>query len=158
MKKDSLASKLGHWTGLYAAYLFLAGWSYLKYYFGVFGVDTGWLDLGLNDTMAQGFSVLFGSGVFLSIVYVVVFLLSVAVEAFPRNRSRLMDMEIPLFLVFLFPVTYGIARRAGIGQANVDRGDKPSLPTLVFTAGSCDYRGKLVYLKSELFYVSNLHS
>jgi hypothetical protein len=55
MEKDSLASKFGHWTALYAAYSFLAGRSYLKYYFGVFGVDTGWLDLGSNDTMEWGF-------------------------------------------------------------------------------------------------------
>jgi len=87
-EKEGLSAKFGHWTALYAAYLFLAGWAYLRHYFEVFGVDTGWLDIGLSDTIAQGFSVLFGRGWPLSLVYLVIFLLSLALEVFWVNRSR----------------------------------------------------------------------
>jgi hypothetical protein len=155
-EKEGLSTKFGHWTALYAAYLFLAGWSYLKYYFGVFGVNTGWLDFGFNDTIAEGFSVLFGAGALLSVVYLSIFLLALFLEVFGKTRSRSADALVPLCLVLLFPVAYGVARHAGIRQANTDRGDNTSLPTIAFTAGSCDYRGKLVYIKSDLLYIYNL--
>jgi hypothetical protein len=154
--KEDLSAKFGHWMALYAAFLFLAGWSYLKYYFRVFGVETGWLEFGFNDTLARGFSVLFGAGALLSIVYLSIFLLTLVVEVFFKKRSQIVDGLIPLLLVLLFPVTYGVARNAGIRQANTDRGNSTSLPTIAFTAGSCDYRGKLVYLKGDQFYVFNL--
>jgi hypothetical protein len=154
--KEGLATKFGHWTAVYGAYLFLAGWSYLKFYFRVFGVDTSWLDLGFNETIARGFSVLFGTGAYLSIIYLVVFVVSVCVEVFSKSRNRFLETAIPLFLVTLFPATYFVARLAGIEQANSDRGNQTSLPTLTFAAAACDYGGKLVYVKGELFYIYNL--
>jgi hypothetical protein len=153
-EKEGLSAKFAHWMALYAAFLFLAGWTYLKYYFTVFGVNSGWLDFGFNDTLAHGFSVLFGTGALLSIIYVVIFLLTLIREVFLKP-SPILDALIPVILVLLFPATYGVARYAGIRQANNDRGEKSSLPTIAFGAGSCDYRGKLVYLNGDLFYISN---
>ena len=155
-EKEGFSAKFGHWTALYAAYLFLAGWAYLRYYFEVFGVDTGWLDLGLNDTIAQGFSVLFGKGWQLSLVYLVIFLLSLALDVFWVNSTRKLSAGVACALILLFPVTFLVARCAGIGQANRDRGDKTSLPTIAFTAGPCGYRGKVVYVKGESLYIYNL--
>jgi hypothetical protein len=155
-EKEGLSAKFGHWTALYAAYLFLAGWAYLKYYFGVFGVDTGWLELGLNDTIAQGFSVLFGKGWQLSFVYLLIFLLSLALDVFWVNGSRKVNAGVAGALVLLFPVTFWVARCAGISQANRDRGDETSLPTITFAAGPCGYRGKVVYVKGESLYVYSL--
>src|ERR1700682_1667142 len=80
--KESLSSKFPRWTALYAAFLFLAGWSYLRNYFRVFGIDVGWLELGVNETVAQGFSTLFGSGIWLSAAYLVIVLLSLLFEVF----------------------------------------------------------------------------
>jgi hypothetical protein len=122
----------------------------------VFGIDTGWLDLGFNDTIAQGFSVLFGKGALLSVVYLSIFLLTLLLEVSGKKRSRIASALMLLCLVLLFPIAYGVARHAGTRQANTDRGDSTSLPTIAFTAGSCDYRGKLVYLKGDLFYIYNL--
>lgn len=154
--EEGLSTKFGHWTALYAAYLFLAGWAYLRHYFEVFGVDTGWLDFGLNDTIAQGFSVLFGTGWPLSLIYLVIFILSLALEVFWVNNSRKVNAGAACFLVLLFPVTFWVARCAGVKQANTDRGDKTSLPTITFAAGSCGYRGKAVYVKGESLYIYNL--
>jgi hypothetical protein len=155
-EREGLSAKFGHWTALYAAYLFLAGWAYLRYHFGVFGVDTGWLDLGLNDTIAQGFSVLFGRGWPLSLVYLIIFLLSLALEVFWVNGSRKANACVACALVLFFPVTFWVARCAGISQANRDRGDKTSLPTITFAAGPCGYRGKVVYVKGESLYIYDL--
>ncbi|MGO8807954.1 MAG: hypothetical protein ACLQJF_00665 [Candidatus Sulfotelmatobacter sp.] len=154
--REGLSAKFGHWTALYAAYLFLAGWAYLRHYFGVFGVDTGWLDLGLNDTIAQGFSVLFGRGWPLSLVYFLIFLLSLVLEVFCVNRSRKVDVGVACGLVLFFPVTFWVAGCAGISRANRDRGDKTSLPTITFAAGPCGYLGKVVYVKGEALYIYNL--
>jgi hypothetical protein len=154
--KDGLATKLGHWTALYAAYLFLAGWAYLRSYFGVFGIDTGWLDLGLNDTVAHGFTVLFGTGAALSFVYLTILLLSFGIEVFFVKRGRGVDLGVVFCLVAIFPVTFWLARAAGINQARIDRGDKTSLPTIDFVAGACTYKGKLVYVKGEAFYVHEM--
>jgi hypothetical protein len=140
---------------LYAVYLFLAGWAYLRYYFRVFGIDTGWLGVGFNDTVADGFSVLFGPGVYLSLIYLVVFLATVVVDLWTKLK-RSAQTIVAILLVMLFPMTFYAARRAGIEQANIDRGDRTSLPTIAFTAGGCDYRGKLVYIQSESLYLYNL--
>ena len=149
---EGLASKLGHWSAVYAAYLFLAGWSYIKFYFHVFGIDSNWLELGLNDTIAEGFSVLFGAGYYLSMIYLFVFLVSVGVEVYAKPR-RWLETAVALALVFLFPATFFTARRAGIQQADNDRGKRTSLPTVTFSVSSCDYKGKLVYLKGELLFI-----
>ena len=153
---EGLSSKFGHWTALYAAYLFLAGWAYLRHYFAVFGVDTGWLDLGFNDTVAQGFSVLFGTGWFLSLIYLVIFLISLALEVFCTNDGKIRNAAVAIALLLLFPVAFCVARNAGIEQANKDRGNKTTLPTITFAAEKCSYRGKVVYVKSEALYVFNL--
>jgi hypothetical protein len=154
--KEGLSAKFGHWTALYAAYLFLAGWAYLRYYFAVFGVDAGWLDLGVNDTVARGFSVLFGTGWCLSVVYVSIFLLSLVLEVFCVNHSRKLNALVACVSVLLFPVTFWVAEYAGVGQANKDRGAKTSLPTITFAAGKCSYRGKVVYVKAEALYIFDL--
>lgn len=155
-QKEGISSKFAHWMALYAAYLFLAGWSYLKSFFHVFGIDTRWLDFGLNDTIAQGFTVLFSTGVWLSVVYLVIFLISLILEVLSTQRPRWLNTVAVVCLVLLFPATYWIASRAGIDRANTDRSDQTSLPTIVFTSGKCDYRGKLVYVKGDLFYVAKL--
>jgi hypothetical protein len=141
---------------LYAVYLFLAGWAYLRYYFSVFGVNAGWLDLGVNDTIAQGFSVLFGTGWPLSVVYLIVFLLSLGIEVFWVTHGKKVDTFVVCVLVLLFPVTFWVARYAGVIQANKDRSDKTSLPTITFAADKCAYRGKVVYIKAEALYVFDL--
>ncbi len=141
---------------LYATYLFLAGWSYFKFYFTAFGIDSGWLDLGFNDTVAKGFSVLFGPAVGLSIVYGIALLTSVIIDIVSTRRRRFGEMFAAVVLVGLFPAIYWLARNAGINHANVDRGEYTSLPTVCFTAGTCDYRGKMLYLKGGLLYVYHL--
>jgi hypothetical protein len=156
MPKEGLSARFAPWMALYGAFLFLAGWGYLKNYFIVYGINSGWLDFGFNDTVVHGFTVLFGSGVLLSIVYLIIFLLSLFAEVFYSNRSRIVDAVLVSCLVILFPITYKVARTAGISQANIDRGEKTGLPTVAFTAGACDYKGKLVYIKGESFYVYDL--
>ncbi len=153
---DSLLAKFAHWATLYAAYLYLAGWGYLRTYYHVFGVGGSSLDIGFNDTLAQGFAVLFGSGWALSLIYVVVFGLSVVVEMTALGRRTLLRTALPTILVAFFPVTYLFATRAGIDRANIDRGQHTTLPSMAFTAGTCAYNGKLVHLKGDLLYVYNL--
>jgi hypothetical protein len=63
---------------------------------------------------------------------------------------------VSLVLVVFFPVTYCVARYAGVDQASTDRGSRSTLATLAFTAGSCDYEGKLVYVKGDSLYVHQL--
>jgi len=154
-QNEALWAKFGHWMALYAAYLFLAGWAYLMYYFRVFGIDASWLGVSFNDAVADGFSVLFGPGVYLSLIYLAVFLATLVVDLWTKLK-RWGQTIVAILLVILFPMTFYAARRAGIRQANIDRGDLTSLPTIVFTAGECAYRGKLVYIQSEALYLYDL--
>jgi hypothetical protein len=114
------------------------------------------LDLGFNDTIAQGFSVLFGTGWLLSVVYLIVFLLSLGIDAFGAKYSGKVNALVACLLVLLFPVTFWAAGYAGVKQANADRGEKTSLPTITFAAGPCSYRGKVVYVKGESLYIYDL--
>jgi len=155
-KSESIATRFEYWFAIYAAYLFLAGWTYLDYYFALFGASAGWLEFGLNDTLARGFTVLFGTGGWMSVVYLVVLLVSLFVEIFLTSRGRLVSTVATLVLVIMFIPTYCIARRAGIRQANIDRGSTTMLPTVTFSDKGCTYRGDLLYAKGELLYVHNL--
>ena len=155
-EKEALSAKFARWFTLYAAFLFLAGWSYQESYFNVFGVDTTWLEFGVNDTIAKGFSVLFGAGVWLSWLYMVVFLLS-AIEELLSTRSRVIDSVVVLSLLLLFPLFYLQATKVGRTQANIDRGLQSGLPVVTFSSGSCDYEGKLFYVKGDLLYVYEMH-
>lgn len=153
---EGLSAKFARWTALYAAFLFLAGWGYLRNYFHVYGIDLGWLEVGANETIAQGFSTLFGSGVWLSAVYLLIVVLSLLTEMFTRRYNKFVNCTVVLCLIVLFPITYQLARNAGIDQANIDRGERTGLPSLTFTSGTCNYRGKLVFIKGESFYVYSL--
>ncbi len=155
-ESKAFSEKLAHWIALYAAYLFLAGWTYIDYYFGVFGINSRWLELGLNDTIARGFTVLFSSGAWLSFIYVCVLVVSLVVEIFLTKNSRAISALASIALVLLFIPTYCVARKAGIEQANTDRSAKTTLPTITFMQKLCAYRGKLVYVKTDLFYIYNL--
>ena len=141
---------------LYAVYLFLAGWSYLRHYFERFGINNGWLDFGFNETVAQGFTVLFVAKIKLSIIYLLVVLISLLVEVILGRPNRILNTIVACLLIAFFPLVYTFAGEAGSTQADVDRGGDTHLPTLDFTAGSCSYIGKLVYVKGDLVYVHNL--
>ena len=155
-KSESIATRFEYWFAIYAVYLFLAGWTYLDYYFAVFGASAGRLEFRANDTMARGFTVLFGTGVWMSVVYLAVLLVSLLVEIFLTSKGRLVSTVATLVLVIMFIPTYCIARRAGIRQANIDRGATTMLPTVTFADKGCTYRGDLLYAKAELLYVHNL--
>jgi hypothetical protein len=155
-KSGSIATRFEYWFAIYAVYLFLAGWTYLDYYFAVFGASAGWLEFGLNDTLARGFTVLFGTGAWMSVVYLIVLLVSLIVEIFLTGSGRLVSTVATLLLVIMFIPTYCIARHAGIRQANIDRGSTTMLPTVTFSDKKCTYRGDLLYAKGGLLYVHNL--
>lgn len=154
--KESIAGKFGHWFAIYGAYLFLAGWSYLDYYFKVFGIDSRFLDIGFNDIVATGFAVLFGTGKWLSLIYLGILTVSLVMEIFIEEKSRARDMAAATLLVFLFIPTYLSSREAGREQANTDRGKGTKLATIEFNEKACSYRGKLLYVKGELLYVHDL--
>jgi len=156
-EKEGLSAKFGRWMAVYAAYLFLAGWGYLTEYFAVFGVKRGSVEFGFEDTIAEGFSLLFGRGAWwLSLVYVLILVLAVLIEVVWKKPGRMVDAGVILCLVLFFPLTYLIATRAGTNQAVADRGPRTTLPTIAFTAPPCDYRGKLVLIKGELLYIYDL--
>ncbi len=156
-EKEGLSAKFGHWMAMYAAYLFLAGWGYLTAYFAVFGMERGSVEFGFEDTIAEGFSLLFGRGAWLSLVYVTILVLALLIEVTLKKPGRFVDAGVILCLVLFFPLTYVIATRAGTSQAKIDRGPRTTLPTIAFTAPPCTYRGKLVLVKGELLYIYDLH-
>jgi len=155
-KAESIASRFEYWFAVYALYLFLAGWTYLDYYFAVFGASVSWLELGLNDTLAQGFIVLFGTGVWMSCVYLIVLLIALILEIFVKDNSRFISTIATLVLVVMFVPAYYIAKGAAVSQANIDRGPKTTLPTVTFSEKGCTYRGDLLHAKGGLLYVHNL--
>jgi len=52
-------------------FTFLAGWTYLDFYFAVFGINAKTLAFGLNDVITRGFTAVFDAGVWLSILYLI---------------------------------------------------------------------------------------
>jgi hypothetical protein len=151
-----LAARFAHWMALYAAYLFVAGWTYLDHYFRVFGISPRWLELGVDDTVTRGFAVLFGAGQALTWIYLTALAIAILVEYFFPARSRPINTAAAIALVLLFVPTYLVSRRAGISAANTDRSDKTTLPTVTFAQQQCSYKGKLVYLRNDTLFVSTL--
>jgi hypothetical protein len=151
-----LAARFAHWLALYGAYLFVAGWTYLDHYFRVFGISPRWLELGVDDTVARGFAVLFGAGEALTWIYLTALAIAILIEYFFPARSRSINTAAAIALVLLFVPTYLVSRRAGISAANIDRSDKTTLPTVTFAQQSCSYMGKLVYLRNDTLFVSTL--
>jgi hypothetical protein len=152
---DGIAGKFAAWIAVYGIYLFFAGWTYLDFYFAVFGISAKWLEWGLNDIIARGFTVLFDAGAWLSFVYLGVFGISLIVEALKKS-SGISYAVVTILLAAGFIPTYLIAKSAGISRANIDRSDKTTLASITFTEKACSYRGKLVYLKGETLYVYRL--
>ena len=147
-KSEGIASKLGAWIVIYGIYLFLAGWTYLDYYFAIFGINAKWLKFELNDVIARGFTVLFDAGAWLSIVYVIVLGISLIVEIF-KKKSGSGYAVVAIGLVIGFFPTYCISKHAGMESAKKDRGPTSTLATITFTQKGCTYRGKLVYINGE---------
>ena len=155
VKSDSIAGKLGAWIAVYGFYLFLAGWTYLDFYFAVFGINAKTLEFGLNDVIARGFTVLFDAGAWLSIVYLIVLGISVLVEALKKDSGVIYAFTAIILAVGFIP-TYLIAKSAGVSRANQDRSEQTTLAHISFIEKSCSYQGKLVFIKSETLFINNL--
>ena len=154
-KAETLAGRLGPWLGIYVAYLFFAGWTYLDFYFAVYGINAQWLDLGVNDVIARGFVVLFDGGIWLSSVYLLILLLSLIADVLGMS-NRLLNVILVFLLAIGFIPTYFIAKNAGVASANIDRSGQTHLASITFSDGGCVYRGDLVYLKGDALYVNDL--
>jgi len=148
---------------VYAIYVFVSGWAFWDYYFRYFGTDPRWLDIGFNDTLMKGFTVLFsdekhisasfleGAGL-LWLVYIALFLITLIVLQTIQSQVRSRLLIASLLAILLFFV-YCISRSAGENRARQDSGDSTRLPTIVFTIGNSSYHGKLLALRNGTYFI-----
>lgn len=157
--KSPLANATG-FLGMYALYVFLAGHAFFENYYGTFGIDPRWLDLGFTEVMIRGFTALFlGQGAYLWPIYIFVVLSPIFFELAARfSRKALLQASIIAALLGLFPVTYWVAANAGESLALRNMGDQTSLPYVTFSTEMGKFGGRLLLFRSGMVFVHAIAS
>ncbi len=150
---DGLPSQISGLLALYVVYVFLSGWAFLDYYFRFFGIDPKTLDISLYDTLAKGFTVLFTGGAWLWIVYIALVLLPILLNTILKGKELPRAFVLAFVLIVLLVSVYFISRSAGVAQAKIDKGKQSTLPDITFETKAGDFHGKLVFLKSDRYFI-----
>jgi hypothetical protein len=79
-KETSLPSKLTGLLPLYLVYFFLAGSTFLGYYYRSFGLSTRTLDFSLTEVLMKSFVLVLDLNNLLVIIYLILFLLPLLAE------------------------------------------------------------------------------
>lgn len=148
-----LPSQIPALLTLYVIYVFLSGWAFLDYYFRFFGIDPKTLDISLYDTLAKGFTILFTGGKWLWIIYVALVFLPLLFGTILKTRELLRAFVLSGILIGLLVLVYFVSRAAGEAQAKIDKGKETTLPDITFKTKTGDFHGKLVFLKSDRYFV-----
>jgi len=158
-EKNVLANVTGFF-GLYGLYVFVAGHTFFDYYYGTYGVDPRWLDLGFAEVMVRGFTVLFlWRGIILWLIYIFVIITPISFELTSRfDRKAMLQASIIAMLLCLVPVTYWVAANAGEGLALENKGDKTSLPYVTFSTKTGKFGGRLLLFRAGMVFVHGVAS
>ena len=92
-------------------------------------------------------------------MYVVVLALPVSLEAVPKLRaSTALQISGAAVMLGCLPLTYGIARSAGITTAGINQSDATELPFVQFATKCGTFSGRLLYLKDRFFYIQDVQA
>ena len=147
----SFLSELSALLPLYIVCIFLSGWAYDDYYYRMFGLDPRFLDLGFHDTLVKGFTIIFSGAMWLVAPYAALAVGALLIGWVRAPWGRFICMA-ALFLLSLI-ICYRLSRSAGEDAARIDMGDKSTLPDITFTVAKQDWRGRLVFLKGDVYFV-----
>jgi hypothetical protein len=155
MKGKGSLSKLTGFIGLYALYVFLAGHAFFENYYGTFGIDPRWLDLGFAEVIIRGFTLLFlAQGFYLWPIYIFVFISPIIFELTSQiSRRALLQACIIAVLLCLFPATYLAAANAGASLAHKNMGEGTSMPYMTFSTATGKFGGRLLLFRAGMVFV-----
>lgn len=155
---NTVVGKISGLVGLYAIFIFVSGWTYFEAYYSSFGLYARWLDLSITETLTKGFVILFEKhGGWLWLIYVFVLVVPVMFEVIPRLGTHIRtQIAVACVMLALLPLTYFIARSAGLEAASKNQGDSTNLPYIRFATKCGLFSGRLLFMKDHDYYVHDL--
>jgi hypothetical protein len=134
LAENGMVSKLTQLFALFVIYVFLSGWTFFDYYYRFFQIDPRWLDLPLQEVLVKGFTILFTSGYWLWLLYLLMIFVSVLFEEgeLVQRRTRARTFLIVILCAVLIGV-YFASRYAGLAEAKRDKGAESQLPLVTFS-------------------------
>ncbi len=156
---STVVSKISGLVGLYAIFVFVAGWTYFNTYYSAFGLYVRWLNLSVTEILTKGFIILFEQqGGWLWLIYVFVLVVPVLFEVVPRFRTHVFkQLVVTTVMLGCLPLTFFIARSAGQHAAITNQGDSTSLPYIRFATKCGVFSGRLLFVKDHDVYVHDLN-
>jgi hypothetical protein len=155
--EKSLLAKATGFFALYGLYIFVAGHSFFDNYYGNYGIDSRWLDLGFAEVTVKGFSVLFlRGGFFLWPIYIFVIITPITFEVSSRFNKPMLQATIMGILLLLVPTTYWVAADAGREVALQNKGDHSALHYVTFSTKAGRFGGRLLLYRTGLLFVDGL--
>jgi hypothetical protein len=163
---SNLISSTSKLLPFYGIYIFVSGWAFLDYYYRSFGIEPRTLDIGFNDTLARGFTILFsgekltvlsflsGAGQ-LWLAYISLAVVTLLLKENLLDRSWL-KIWLAFFLSALLVWVYFVSRSAGAHRAELDKGENTRLPGITFRVGNCAYHGKLLLLRGGTYFIHDV--
>jgi hypothetical protein len=151
---------IGLWVKLLPfqlGFLFLTGWTFNRHYFSGFGIDQRVLDLTFYADASQGLGLCLGDHTLLTTVCLIVALplLVAIVGHFATIRAWAQHTTIA---VLLFALTiFGWLHGGSIGDERSarDRSTGTFLPSVSYTSDGKHYTGRLLYIKSDTYFIHN---
>jgi hypothetical protein len=155
-EKNLLAKATGFFA-LYGLYIFVAGHTFFDYYYGSYGIDSRWLDLGFAEVTVKGFSLLFLQGGFLLWpIYIFIIIMPIIFEVSSRFNKPMLQATIMGVLLLLVPITYRVAADAGRRIALQNKGDHSALHYVTFSTKVGRVGGRLLLYRTGLLFVDDL--
>jgi hypothetical protein len=155
--EKSLLARATGFFALYGLYIFVAGHTFLDYYYGSYGIDSRWLDLNATEATVKGFSVLFlQGGFFLWPIYIFIIITPVTFEISSRFNKPMLQASIMGILLLLVPATYWVAADAGRQVALQNKGDHSALHYVTFSTKAGRFGGRLLLYRTGLLFVDHV--
>jgi hypothetical protein len=156
-EKNVLAKVTGFFA-LYGLYVFVAGHSFFDYYYGTYGIDPRWLDLGFAEVMIRGFTALFlWQGILLWPIYIFVIIAPISFELISRfGQKPILRASVIAILLLLLPLTYWVAANAGERVALENKGETTRLPYVTFSTKTGKFGGRLLLFRAGMVFVHDV--
>lgn len=157
-QRSTVVSKVSGLVGLYAIFVFIAGWTYFNAYYSSFGFYARWLDLSATEILTKGFVILFEKhGKWLWLIYVFVLVVPILFEVFKRLRNKMfIQFVMAMVLLACLPLTYYIAKSAGLAAASINQSEETNLPYVQFVTKCGYFSGRLLFAKDHALYIHDL--
>jgi hypothetical protein len=138
--------------------LYLAGWTYNRFYYLPFGIDQRFFEFGPYDQASKGFALCREDGWLLVTFLIASITLPVIFHVDFKKKSQEVVRITGIFLLLSLSAWFAYiqASRDGRRDAERDLSDKSQLVSVNFVYRGVHYRGQLLGIKGETILVSRL--